>query len=240
MDIGMKIKNLIPFLILGTIFAITLACSGTGGESREEVELETKEQIIKEEVIIEETEEELPTIEKSYLKDSLAAESAIFTENIFSFNYPSNWRIINEEVVDSIFETSMRGWPKENFEYIGGVYIGEKWEEAIGEAVFSLFVISDPNFNGTITDEQYENVKNAYESEFGNRLLYINRIAICDLPAIEMKTIGKSDKTQNWGIFIVPEVNGRFYNLDLRTGRELYPDYELIFIDIIDSLEISK
>jgi len=68
----------------------------------------------------------------------------------------------------------------------------------------------------------------------------INRITICNLPAIEIKTIGKSDKTQNWGIFIVPEVSGRFYNLDLGTGRELYPDYEPIFIDNIDSLEISK
>jgi hypothetical protein len=235
-----RIKYLIPFIVLGVIFAITLACSGTGGERKEEVELETKEQIDKEEVAIEETEEEVSTAEVSFVEESLGVKFTTFSENIFSFGYPSNWRIIDEEVVDSVLETSMRGWPKENFEYIGGVYIGEKWEEAIGEAAFSLFVISDPNFNGTITDEQYENVKSAYESEFGNRLLDINKITICDLPAIEIKTIGKSDKTQNWGIFIVPEISGRFYNLDLRARKELYPDYEPIFIDIVGSLEISK
>ncbi len=236
----MKIKYLMPFLVFGVIFAIALACSGTGGESKEEVGLEKEEQIGNEEVAIEETEEEVSPVEVSFAEESLSAELTTFSENIFSFNYPSNWKTVNEGVVDSIFETSMRGWPKENFEYIGGVYIGEKWEEAIGEAAFSLFVVSDPNFEGTITDEQYENVKDAYKSEFGNRLLDISKITICDLPAIEIKTIGKSDKTQNWGIFIVPEVSGRYYNLDLRAKKDLYPDYEPIFIDIVSSLEISK
>ena len=235
MNQNKKVKYLFPFVVIGLIFALALACNGSKEESSEKATAETKKEII-EEI----TKAEDYSVEKTYLEESLAAEPATFSENIFSFKYPSNWKRIDENLTDSIFETSMRGWPKENFDYIGGIYIGEKWKEAIGEAVFSLFVVSDPNFNGTITDEQYENVKKAYESEFGSRLLSIERSTVCELPAIEIKTIGKSDKTQNWGIFIVPEISGKFYMLDLRTTKELYEGYEPIFIDIIDSLEISK
>lgn len=132
----------------------------------------------------------------------------------------------------------MRGGSPDNFEYIGGVYIGDLWKEDIGEAVFLIFVISDPAITGTISDEQYKNVKNTYESQYGKRILSIKQNTICDLPTIETKTIGKSNETQSWGIFIM--ISGKTYMLDLRARKELYPDYEPIFIDIIDSLEISK
>ncbi|MBU2598058.1 MAG: hypothetical protein KKC53_02600 [Actinobacteria bacterium] len=176
--------------------------------------------------------------EKSYIKESIAAESKTFSESVFTFKYPSNWKKIDDKKIDEIFKTSMRGGSPDNFEYIGGVYIGDSWKEDIGEAVFSIFVISDPASTGTISDEQYENVKNTYESQYGKRLISINQSTICDLPDIEIKTIGKSKETQSWGIYII--ISGKTYMLDLRARKELYPDYEPIFIDIIDSLKISK
>lgn len=99
-------------------------------------------------------------------------------------------------------------------------------------------MISDPASTGIISDEQYKNIKNTYESQCGRRLLSIKQNTICDLPAIETKTISKSNETQSWGIFII--ISGKTYMLDLRAREELYPDYEPIFIDIIYSLEISK
>lgn len=58
-------------------------------------------------------------------------------------------------------------------------------------------MISDPAITGTISDEQYKNVKNTYESQYRKRLLSIKQNTICDLPAIEIKTINKSNETQS-------------------------------------------
>ena len=221
----MNKKYIIPIIIFFLIFGFSLACTAKSGDVKEETNIETSK-------------EEEPVQQKTYLEESQSAELASFSENIFSFNYPSNWKKVDEQTIDILFQTSMRGGSQSSFDYIGGVYVGDNWEEDIGEAVFVIYTFSDPSFGSTISDEQYQSTKNSFETQYGDRLLSIDKITFQDLSAAEIRSIGKSQKTQAWEIFIID--NGKGYMLGLRAKKELYSDYEPILIDIIDSLKISK
>jgi hypothetical protein len=219
----MRKRYIIPIIIFLLSLSFLLSCT-LKPETEETTALETSK--------------EEDAQQKSYLEESLAAGPVSFSENIFAFDYPSNWKIIDEQAINQLFKTSMEGSTRDSFDYIGGVYLGENWSEDIGEAVFSIYTVSDSSFNGTISNEQYDSIKNNYESQFGERLLSLNKIKFNSLDAVEIKTIGRSEQTQSWSINTIAE--GEAYMLDLRAKRELYDDYEPIFIKIINSFKISK
>lgn len=239
----MKIKALfinkrnvyiISLTIFLLIFGFSLACT-----SKEENSQEAEPEIVlsaEEEKLTEES--NVKNQDNFYLEESLAAELTSFSENIFMFDYPSNWKIINEDAIDILFQTSLKGGSRSSFDYIGGVYCGDKWSEDIGEAVFIIFIISDAAFSKTISEEQYNSVKESYESRFGDRLLSIDRIDFNGFESFEIKTIGKSLKTQSWAINATAD--GRAYMLDLRSKKELYKEYEPLFSAILDSFTISE
>ena len=161
-----------------------------------------------------------------------------FSEDIFSFDYPSNWKIIDDTAIDKLFNTSLKGGSKSDFDYIGGVYVGDFWEEDIGEAVLTIYIVSDPNFSSTMSEDQYNSIKSSYESQFGDRLLSIERVSLDGFDAVDIKTIGKSEQTQSWAINATGD--GEAYMLDLRAKVNQYSGYEPIFQEIVDSFKISK
>lgn len=224
-------RYIIAIIVFLLIFGFSLACTA-------EPETKTSEGV-SEPTYVEETtelEETEITQDNSYLQESLDLKPASFSEDIFTFDYPSNWKVIDDNAVEQLFKTSLEGDSRDSFDYIGGVYVGESWAEDIGEAVFTIFIVSDTSFSNTITEEQYNNIKDSYESQFGDRLISIDKIKFKDFDAVELKTIGKSEQTQSWAINIT--VDGMAFMLDLRSIKELYAGYEPIFTNIIDSLEI--
>lgn len=132
----------------------------------------------------------------------------------------------------------MEGASKSDYAYIGGVYVGDSWAEDIGEAVFSITIIEDSFFNRTPSNDQYNTLKDNYESQFGDRLLSIAKTQIPGFLALEVKTIGKSKLTQSRTFYVFSE--GKAYALDLRSKIELYDSYEPIFIDIMKTFQIVE
>lgn len=234
----MKFKLTILVTIL-VLFSLTGCCFSSGPSETTKTTVSEITATLTEEDKAEDTQESAESVAQSlFLEESLQAEMESFSEDIFSFDYPSNWKIIDDTAIGELFETSLEGGSESDFDYIGGVYVGDLWEEDIGEAVFTIYIVSDSAFSSTMSDDQYNAVKSSYESQFGDRLLSIEKINLDGFDAVDVKTIGKSEKTQSWAINATGD--GEAYMLDLRSKVNLYAGYEPIFQDIINSFRISK
>ena len=231
---------LIPISILLLLFFLVFACTDSSEQSNasdntsSESEINTQEEIKTEEV--QEMEDEDTGV--SYIDESLSADKASFAENIFTFDYPSNWSIIENDDIDYLFDTSLAGGSISSFDYLGGVYVGERWEEDIGESSFTVYIISDSSFIPQITDDQYQSVKNSYENQFGDRLLGLEKTEFKGYEAFDIKTIGKSRKTQSWQKYVMSE--GKVFVLTFMSRIELYEAYQVIFSDTFDSFDIQE
>ena len=234
----MKIKLTI-FVAMLVLFTLTGCCFSSGSSTTTETTIPETTITLTEEDAAEDTQEAAESVaQSSFLEESLQAEMTGFSENIFSFDYPSNWKIIDDAAIDKLLNTSMQGASRNDFDYIGGVYVGDFWEEDIGEATFTIFIVSDPAFSSTMSDDQYNAIKSSYESQFGNRLLSIEKVSLDGFDAVDIKTIGKSEQTQSWAINATGD--GEAYMLDLRAEINQYAGYEPIFQDILNSFKISK
>ena len=234
----MKIKLTI-FVAILVLFTLTGCCFSSGSSTTTENTITETTATLTEEAEVEDTLEAANTAAKSsLLEESLRAEMTSFSENTFSFDYPSNWKIIDDAAIDKLFNTSLKGGSKSDFDYIGGVYVGDFWEEDIGEAVFTIYIVSDSAFSSTMSEGQYNAIKSSYESQFGSRLLSIEKASIDGFDAVDIKTIGKSEQTQSWAINATGD--GEAYMLDLRAEINQYAGYEPIFQDILNSFKISK
>ena len=234
----MKIKLTI-FVVVLVLFTLTGCCFSSGSSTTTGTTIPEISATLTEEDAAEDTQEPgESTAQSSSLEDSLQAEITGFSENIFSFDYPSNWKIIDDAAIDKLLNTSMKGASRNDFDYIGGVYVGNFWEEDIGEAVFTIYIVSDSAFSSTLSEEQYNAIKSSYESQFGNRLLSIEKVSFNGFDAVDIKTIGKSEQTQSWAINATGD--GEAYMLDLRAEINQCSGYEPIFQDIVDSFKISK
>ena len=234
----MKIKLTI-FVAMLVLFTLTGCCFSSGSSTTTKTTIPETTITLTEEDAAEDTQEAAESVaQSSFLEESLQAEMTGFSENIFSFDYPSNWKIIDDAAIDKLLNTSMQGASRSDFDYIGGVYVGDFWEEDIGEAVFTIYIVSDSAFSSTMSDDQYNAIKSSYESQFGNRLLSIEKISLDGFDAVDVKTIGKSEQTQSWAINATGD--GEAYMLDLRAEINQYAGYEPIFQDILNSFKISK
>ena len=231
---------LITISILLFLFSAVFACTDSSEQSNasdnasSESEMNTQEEITTEEL----QEIENQETEVSYIDESLSAGKASFAENIFTFNYPSNWSIIDSDDIDYLFDTSLSGGSRSSFDYLGGIYIGERWEEDIGESSFTVYIISDSSFAPQISDEQYQSVKNNYQSQFGDRLLGLEKTDFNGYEAFDIKTIGNSMMTQSWQKYVMSE--GKVFVLTFMSRIELYEAYQVIFSDILDSFDIQE
>jgi hypothetical protein len=234
----MKIKLTI-FAAMLVLFTLTGCCFSSGSSTTTETTTTETIVTLTEENSVEDTQEATESVaQSSFLKESLQAEMTGFSDNIFSFDYPSNWKIIDDAAIDKLLNTSMQGASRNDFDYIGGVYVGDFWEEDIGEAMLTIYIVSDSAFSSTMTEDQYNAVKSSYESQFGDRLLSIEKVSLDGFDAVDIKTIGKSEQTQSWAINATGD--GEVYMLDLRAEVNQYVGYEPIFQDIVNSFKISK
>ena len=234
----MKIKLTI-FVAMLVLFTLTGCCFSSGSSTTTETTIPETTITLTEEDAAEDTQEAAESVaQSSFLEESLQAEMTGFSENIFSFDYPSNWKIIDDAAIDKLLNTSMQGASRIDFDYIGGVYVGDFWEEDIGDAVCTIYIVSDSAFSSTMSDDQYNAIKSSYESQFGNRLLSIEKVSLDGFDAVDIKTIGKSEQTQSWAINATGD--GEAYMLDLRAEINQYAGYEPIFQDILNSFKISK
>jgi len=161
-----------------------------------------------------------------------------FEGNIFSFEYPSNWEVITEKEIDVLLDTSLKGMSPGGYDYIGGVYTGDV-DGCRGCAHIVVVSLKDPNLTGTLTDEQYEQVKASYENTMGPRLISIERTEVSGMPGVEVVNIGRSKDTKLRGVIIVPPEPGIAYSLSCLSHEDSFDDFEAIFSRALESLRIK-
>ena len=170
---------------------------------------------------------------------AVTAAPTTFVENIFSFEYPSNWDRITEKEIDTLLKTSLKGLKPGRYDYIGGVYTGGVGD-CRGCAQIVIVVIKDPSLTGTLTDEQYEQVKEAAEKQMGSRLISHHKTELSSMPAAESIHIGASRLTKLWELIIVPSEPGVAYLFSCSSHKDLYADCEEVFKRAIESLRIGE
>jgi len=156
----------------------------------------------------------------------------------FSFDYPSNWEVITEKEIDVLLDTSLKGMSPSGYDYIGGVYTGGV-DGCRGCAHIVVVSLKDPNLTGTLTDEQYGQVKANYENTMGPRLISIKRTEVSGMPGIEMVNIGRSKDTKLRAVIIIPPEPGIAYSLNCLSHKDSYDDFEAIFSRAMESLRIG-
>ena len=162
-----------------------------------------------------------------------------FEGDIFSFEYPSNWEVITEKEIDVLLDTSLKGMSPGGYDYIGGVYTGGV-DGCRGCAHIVVVLLKDPNLTGTLTDEQYEQVKASYENTMGPRLISIKRTEMDGMPGIEVVNIGRSKDTKLRGVIIVPPEPGIAYSLNCLSHKDSFDDFEDLFARAIETLHIAR
>jgi tetratricopeptide (TPR) repeat protein len=170
---------------------------------------------------------------------AITAAPTTFAEGIFSFEYPSNWDRITEEEIDALLESSLKGLRPGGYDYIGGVYTGGV-SDCRGCAQIVIVVTKDPSLTGSLTDEQYEQVKEAAEQQMGSRLISHRKTEISAMPAAEYIHVGASRLTKLWELIIVPPEPGVAYLFSCSSHKDSYADFEEIFERAIESLRIEK
>lgn len=161
-----------------------------------------------------------------------------FEGDIFSFEYPSNWEVITEKEVEVLLDTSLKGMSPGGYDYIGGVYTGGV-DGCRGCAHVVVLSLKDPNLTGTLTDEQYEQVKAGYENTMGPRLISIERTEVSGMPGVEVVNIGRSRETKLRAVIIVPPEPGIAYSLNCLSHKDSYDEFEAIFSRAMESLRIG-
>jgi tetratricopeptide (TPR) repeat protein len=162
-----------------------------------------------------------------------------FSDEGFSFEYPSNWEVIGEEEVDALLDSSLKGLQQDSYDYIGGVYYGDVGSSR-GCAEIVIVVVKAPGFTGTLTDEQYEQAREAAESQMGSRLVSHRKTEVSSMPAAESVHIGASGRTKIWDLIIVPPEPGMAYLFTCSSHEDSYDDFESIFERAVETLRIGE
>jgi LysM repeat protein/tetratricopeptide (TPR) repeat protein len=170
---------------------------------------------------------------------AVTAVPTTFAENVFSFEYPSNWKKITEKEISTLFETSLKGAESGDYDYIGGVYTGGVGD-CRGCAQIVIVVAKNPSLTGTLTDEQYEQAKEAIEKQMGSRLISYSKTEISSMPATESVHIGASGQSKLWELIVVPPEPGVAYLFSCSSHKDSYADFEEVFARAIKSLRIGE
>ncbi len=167
-----------------------------------------------------------------------AAGPQTFQDNVFSFEYPGDWEVVDDSGVRTLLRTSLKGLTREGYSYIGGVYTGAL-DTRKGCASIVLVVLKDPSLQGTLTDNDYANVKASYEETMGSRLISIRQTTVSALPAVEIVHIGASRQSRIHSLMIVPQEKGLAYSVTCSAHVDDYEPFEPAFDAALSSLRIG-
>ncbi|MCR4405614.1 MAG: LysM peptidoglycan-binding domain-containing protein [Anaerolineae bacterium] len=170
---------------------------------------------------------------------SVTVVPVTFAENIFSFEYPSNWEKITQKEISTLLKTSLKGLQAGGYDYIGGVYTGGL-DNCRGCAQIVIVVAKNPGLTGTLTDEQYEQAKEATEKQMGSRLISYKKTEVSSLPATESVHIGASGQSKLWELIVIPPEPGVAYMFSCSSHKDTYDDFEEVFARAIKSLRIGE
>ena len=163
----------------------------------------------------------------------------LFRQNVFAFSYPGDWWEITPAEVGVLLNTSLKGMKASQYSYIGGVF-NEGLDNCKGCAQIVLVVATDPALTGTLTDEQYQDIRAASQKSMGARLLSHNKITLAGMPAVESIHLGLSGRSKLWEYIIVPPQPGVAYLLSCSSHPDSFTQFEPAFRQAVNTLRIGE
>lgn len=164
-----------------------------------------------------------------------ASTFSSFQGDIFSFEYPSNWKRISESEVDAARALCL-GTAAEDFDYLGGVYTGNLLTgENLGLA--GVGVIADPTLPRTLTDAQFSQLKAAYERQVGSGVASIEQVEVNSLPGVELQVVQSGNRYLL--LLMFSGERGKAYTFFCAASEAQFDDYVLVFERARSTLRIS-
>lgn len=173
----------------------------------------------------------------SYSRD-ISETNAIFQEDVFSFQYPSNWVEVPSEVIAGC---------KKGREIEGTkVLFADGISDYNGETLTTWIIvmrIENELLPGGLSDSFFENMKEGQEQVAGLtgiEIKGIKRTEVAGIPAVEVRMWNEKADVSTTTYMIYPSTPGLRYTISLNT---MFPDsrkMEKVFDDVLESLEIAE
>jgi hypothetical protein len=151
-----------------------------------------------------------------------------FSEDVFSFEYPSDWTPITEDEIPILLAGALEGMDESQARYIGGVWTGGLVDCA-GCAQIVLVVMEQKGMQGPLTEEQYQNYRDATEQRMGSRLISTRYATVGGLPGAEAIHVGASQRTKLWDLIVLPPEPGLIYSMSCTALKDEYEQFEGVF-----------
>jgi nucleoid-associated protein YgaU len=182
----------------------------------------------------------LPQVEWPFAKapatETPAPLPITFQGDVFSFEYPSNWNRMSEGEANAARIRLSLGGAAEYFEYVGGVYTGELFTGQ-GRGLIAVTVIKDPRLPGTLTDAQFSQLKTAYETQVGSRLLSMQKTPIGSMSSVELEVLESGTRIRL--LLIFSGEPGRAFEFFCLAPGENFDDHLAVFEMARSTLRIS-
>jgi hypothetical protein len=165
-----------------------------------------------------------------------AVQTATFSEQGVSFEYPSNWELITESEERVLLNSSLKGIGE--YDYIGGVFINGA-DSCKDCAQMTLVVIPMPGVTEAISAEQYAGIKARAEQSMGERLLEHQFTRVDGIPAASSKYIGASRKNQLWDVMLILPGTEQAIMFSCSAQPDAYAGFEPVFDRAMESLSFG-
>jgi hypothetical protein len=161
-----------------------------------------------------------------------------FAENVFSFEVPSDWNTMSEEDTVALLETALEGYSWQGHDYAGGVY-SQGTDSCPGCAQIVVAVVRMQGMTGSLTTEQYQDIREAAQQQMGSRLVSQHRTEVGSLPAVESTYLDAERLARVRTLVIIPDEPGVVYLVTCCAHKDAFADFEAVFERALGSLEIE-
>jgi hypothetical protein len=159
----------------------------------------------------------------------------LFDDHQVSFDYPSNWEVIEADVVRTLVQGTLKGIG--DWEYIGGVYT-KAVDDCRDCAQIVVTVIPLPDGFPGWSDEFYEQIRQNAQSSMGDRLLLHQQVKIGDYPGWEAIYLGNSGRTKLWDRSFLPSGESVLVMISASASPEQFEQFLPIFEQAFSSLSV--
>ncbi len=159
----------------------------------------------------------------------------LFDDHQVTFEYPSNWEVIDDAGVQSLLRGTLKGIG--DWEYIGGVYTKSP-DDCLDCAQVTVTIIPLPAGYPGWSDEFYEQIKQSAQTSMGNRLQLHRQVKIGDYPGWEAIYLGKSGRTKLWDKAFLPSGEPVLVMVSAAANPDQFDQYLPVFEQAYASLSL--
>jgi hypothetical protein len=159
----------------------------------------------------------------------------LFNDHQVSFEYPSNWEVVDDAGVQTLLHGSLQGIG--DWEYIGGVFT-EDLDPCDDCASFTIAIIPLPDGFTGWSDAFYEQIKQSAQSSMGERLQLHRQVQIGDYPGWESIYLGKSGQTKIWAKSFLVSGESVLVMVSTSSNPDQFDQFQPIFEQAFSTLSL--